>query len=314
LARLSWAEEGILRAGLGPWVDRSVERDAAHGDIERVHASELLDRLDAIDRAGGGVLDPETVVSRGSWPAAKRAAGLTIEAVERALAGDPTFALVRPPGHHATRDRSQGFCLVNNAAVAAASVLARGLARRIAILDPDVHHGNGTQDIFWRRADVLYLSTHNFPWYPGTGTVEEVGAGAGEGFTVNCPLPPDASEATWRRMVSEIQIPVVRAFAPDAILVSAGFDAHHRDPLGALHLTGDSYAWLASELLGVAPKVAAVLEGGYDAVGLAEGAGSFAAALARLPSPRAEAHTGGVDHPAAVEAARAGAKRYWRIA
>jgi acetoin utilization deacetylase AcuC-like enzyme len=188
-------------------------------------------------------------------------------------------ALLRPPGHHARPARAMGFCLLNNIAVAAAHARARGVGR-IAIVDWDVHHGNGTQEMFWRDASVLYLSTHQFPFYPGTGDVDETGEGDGKGYTVNVPLTAGGGDAVYATAFERVVLPVLEAYAPELVLVSAGFDAAARDPLAQMELSPDAYGWMARGLARTsasapaAGKMALVLEGGYDLVSLEAGVAS----------------------------------------
>jgi acetoin utilization deacetylase AcuC-like enzyme len=197
-----------------------------------------------------------------------------VDAVERVLDGaiDRAFCNVRPPGHHATRDRPMGFCLFNNVAVGAAAALARGLTR-VAVIDFDVHHGNGTQETFYRDRRVLYVSSHRFPFYPGTGNLDEVGEGEGRGFTVNLPMPAGMGDGEYRRAYREIVEPIGRAFDPELVLVSAGFDAHRDDPLGGMDMTAAGLGELMDACLSVASgaargRLVAVLEGGYDLDGI----------------------------------------------
>ena len=246
------------------------EREA----LAAVHDPAYLDHLREMSAAGGGYLSLDTAVGAGSWEAASLASGAACSAVESALAGETAFAIARPPGHHAGRDYGMGFCLTNHAAVAAGHALSRGL-ERVAILDWDVHHGNGTQDIFYGDASVLYLSVHQSPFYPGTGAVGEVGEGEGLGFTVNVPLPAGSGEDLYTAAFAGVLLPVLREFGPELILVSAGFDAHVDDLLGGMDLGSDSFgrfAALISDLsseLGAAPP-AFVLEGGYNLDALTE--------------------------------------------
>lgn len=242
--------------------------------LAAVHDPAYLDHLREMSAAGGGYLSLDTAVGAGSWEAASLASGAACSAVESALAGETAFAIARPPGHHAGRDYGMGFCLTNHAAVAAGHALSRGL-ERVAILDWDVHHGNGTQDIFYADASVLYLSVHQSPFYPGTGAVGEVGEGEGLGFTVNVPLPAGSGEDLYTAAFAGVFLPVLREFGPEVILVSAGFDAHVDDLLGGMDLRSDSFerfAALISDLsseLGAAPP-AFVLEGGYNLDALTE--------------------------------------------
>ncbi|HEX9104768.1 MAG TPA: histone deacetylase, partial [Polyangia bacterium] len=214
-------------------------------------------------------LEPDTFYSDGPWTAALLAAGAAIDLALAVSSGelDNGAAFVRPPGHHATRDRAMGFCLLNNVAIAAAKL--RTLGKRVAIFDWDVHHGNGTEAIFDEEPEVLYCSTHEWPQYPGTGLADYIGTGRGAGATVNVPLPrgtrPEAYLAAYRARIR----PAIAAFAPDVILVSAGFDAHVDDPLGGLKLDDDTYETLTRDMLALCPRVAVVLEGGYNLDALA---------------------------------------------
>jgi acetoin utilization deacetylase AcuC-like enzyme len=260
------------------WRDRGatlrtpVEAEAAA--LARVHAPGYLDELAATD--GRPVMfDADTYGSPASWSIARLAAGAALEAAIAVMDGPitRTAALVRPPGHHAMPDRAMGFCLINNAAVAAAGLLARGVPR-VAIVDIDVHHGNGTQAMFEADPRVLFLSVHQWPCYPGTGSAEEVGRGEGTGFTVNLPLPPGCGNEDYDLAFREVAVPVLEAFDPAVLLVSAGFDAHGEDPLARMRLTTAGYAALMGHLVRVAHRCAGgrltlVTEGGYDLPALA---------------------------------------------
>jgi len=229
---------------------------------------------------GGGHIDPDTVVSAGSWEAALRAAGGVVEAVEQVATDrlDSAFCVVRPPGHHATPDRAMGFCVFNNVAIAAEWLLANQHAQRVAILDYDVHHGNGTQDAFYSRADVLYVSTHQYPFYPGTGFWRETGAGPGEGYTINLSLPSGSGDDVYSAALDQIIAPAVRRYAPNFILVSLGFDAFWADPLASLRLSiGGAYTPLLRSARELAASLAGgrlvvALEGGYNLDALAHAA------------------------------------------
>ncbi|MHC4414661.1 MAG: histone deacetylase family protein [Planctomycetota bacterium] len=249
---------------------------AGRGPIERVHDPTYVDRLDSV-RGRSTALDLDTAVSPGSLPAAYLAAGAAIDAVSAVFGGSARrgMALVRPPGHHAEADRAMGFCLFNNIAVAAAHARAALGCRRALIVDWDVHHGNGTQHAFFDRGDVLFFSTHRFPFYPGSGSVQEIGAGDGTGFTINVPLPAGFGDNEYDAVFSELLTPAADAFEPDLVLVSAGFDAHRRDPLGGMVVTGKGFASLCQRVCDLADRhaqgrIVMVLEGGYDLTALAE--------------------------------------------
>ena len=243
--------------------------------VERVHPAVYVDRIDAAD--GHNVaLDPDTHLSEGSVKVARMAAGAGVRAVDAIMAGevDSAFAMIRPPGHHALPDRAMGFCVYNNVAIAAEHARSVHGLSRILIVDWDVHHGNGTQDIFYGRDDVLFFSTHQFPSFPGTGANRESGTGAGAGFTVNIPFSAGANDADLRRSFTEVLEPVAESFAPELVLVSAGFDAHRRDPLGELELSDEGFADLCASVKSIADehakgRLALLLEGGYDLEGLA---------------------------------------------
>src|SRR3954447_18526040 len=238
-------------------------------------------------------LDPDTYTSPESHDIALLAAGAAIDAVERVMGGShhAAVAMVRPPGHHAERDRAMGFCFYNNVAVAAAHARAHGAAK-VAIVDYDVHHGNGTQHMFAADPHVLYVSTHQFPYYPGTGAAEEIGREAGRGFTVNVPMEVGAVDEDYQQAFAGVVLPVLRQFEPDLILVSAGFDAHERDPLGGMRLTTGAFAAVTASLRAVADeccdgRLVAITEGGYDFRALAESLRAVTAVLAPDHTPAA---------------------------
>ncbi len=246
----------------------AVPEPVADEALARVHDGRYL--ADVAATAGRRArLDPDTWTSPDSVAVARLAAGAALAAVDHALdRGAPGLAFVRPPGHHAERARAMGFCLYNNAAAAAAHALARGL-ERVAVVDYDVHHGNGVQWIFYDDPRVLYVSTHQHPFYPGTGAADDVGRGAGAGTTVNAPLAAGAGDADLDRVFRDVVMPILGAYAPDAVVLSAGFDAHAADPLGGMRLTAEGYATLTRRLWAFAAgrcagRLAVVTEGGYD--------------------------------------------------
>ncbi|MGH7846718.1 MAG: histone deacetylase family protein [Candidatus Binatia bacterium] len=250
-------------------------RAALREEIESCHAKEYVDLVEATSQRNRYALDGDTVTCKDSFGVGVLAVGGFLKLIDEIATGTFSngFALVRPPGHHALPDRAMGFCLFNTVAIGARHVIARYGAKRVLIVDWDVHHGNGTQDAFYADPSVLYVSTHQFPYYPGTGAATEIGGARGEGFTVNVPLPAGCADAEYVRAFQEIIIPIAGRYAPEWILVSAGFDPHRRDPLGGMGVTEAGFAAMASLLLDVAErhaggKVAFLLEGGYDVAAL----------------------------------------------
>ena len=244
---------------------------ATDATLAAIHDPAYLAALDVLDGNGGGWLDADTYVAAGSMTAARLAAGATVRAAHAVVAGDAAvgFAVVRPPGHHAMRGRAGGFCLVNNVAVAVAALRASGAARRVAIVDWDVHHGDGTQAIFDADPDCWYGSTHQMPLFPGTGAASEVGSGPAIGTKLNLPLAPGSDDDDFVSAWAEELLPSAEAFEPDAILVSAGYDGHREDPLANLRVTERGYEIVARELGATISRlgltgVALTLEGGYD--------------------------------------------------
>ena len=286
-----------------PTVDRAV--------LEAVHPARYVDSVRAMSERGGGYFDPDTMASSGSFEAALHGAGAACAMVE-ALVGDEAgvaFCGLRPPGHHAEAERAMGFCLFNNVAVAARHALDSLGVARVFVLDWDVHHGNGTNDIFHSTREVLFTSIHQSPLYPGSGPLSDAGSGDGEGFTINLPVPPGSGEQEWLSLVEHVVIPAARAFAPDLILVSAGFDAHRADPLASCRLEAGSFAEMTRHVAALGrdcdAPVGMCLEGGYDLDALAR---STAATLDAIRSAEAP---GSVERDPLSERAAAQVGRYW---
>ena len=254
---------------------------AAQADLERVHPPAFLAAIRELCEAGGGAIDLDTVVSERSYDAAVVASGAATTAVDAVLAGDleAAFCLGRPPGHHAEAARAMGFCLVNHAAVAAGHARAAGV-ERVAVLDWDAHHGNGTQAIFWDDPAVLYVSLHQYPFYPGTGSRAERGGGAGDGTTVNIPLAAGTSERGFKDAFEYEALPALRNFDPDLLIVSAGFDAHRDDPLCNLGLSSAAFGDLTRAVREIGAGPVMILEGGYDLTALFESVSEVLTALA----------------------------------
>ena len=301
--------EEAERAGLP--VERRPCAPAGEDALLRVHTRGYVDRIQVLSDGAGGPLDPDTAVGPGSFEVAAIASGAACAAVESALAGDAAFAVSRPPGHHAGAGYAMGFCLFNHLAVAAAHARSLG-AGRVAVLDWDVHHGNGTEDIFYGDESVLYLSVHRSPFYPGTGRAEEVGEGEGLGFNVNVPLPRGSGEDVYAAAFAGVLVPALREYEPELLIVSAGYDAHAADPLGGMGLEANSFARFASLLCAACREIggsppAFVLEGGYDLDALAD---SVAATVRGAhEDPPGWEYAGGVPP---VERSRAALAPFWK--
>ncbi|MGI8693041.1 MAG: histone deacetylase family protein [Geodermatophilaceae bacterium] len=288
--------EAAERAGLT--VERHPCKAAPDEAVLAVHDPTYIEKLREMSAAGGGYLTLDTSFGAGSFDVAMLASGAACSAVQSALSGDVAFSIARPPGHHAGRDYGMGFCLLNHVAVATAHARSLG-TERIAILDWDVHHGNGTQDIFYADGGVLYLSAHQSPFYPGTGAVREVGEGDGQGFTVNLPLPAGSGEDVYAAAFTGVFEPVLREYRPDCLIVSAGFDSHVDDLLGGMALEAESFGHFAASLVALmreleAPPPAFVMEGGYDLVALTDSVAATIEGAERGASPEWDYYSGGV--------------------
>ena len=311
-ARLEAVHAGIARAARALTEDADAlvtplpPRDATPDEIARVHTDRHVARLEAVAEHGGGTIDLDTAMSAGSWPAAVRAAGAGLAAADALTAADDgvAFLALRPPGHHARPEGAMGFCLLNNVAITAAALADRG--DRVLIVDYDAHHGNGTQEIFYADARVAYVSFHEWPLYPGTGRLDEIGADGGAGTTCNVPFPAGATGDLYLRAVDEVVAPLAARHAPEWVLVSCGFDAHRPDPLTGLGLSAGDYGALATRMAELAPRpsrVVVFLEGGYDLDALRDGTASTVTALVGAAATAAEPPTSGGPGREIVDAA-----------
>jgi len=307
--RIGAALAGVRASGL-----EVSEREAPPAPVEvlyPIHQPEYVEHIEAACASGGRLLDPDTAVVAGSWEAALRAAGSGLAAIDDLRRGDGgmAFLAVRPPGHHAGPSAARGFCVFNNIAISAAALVAEG--DRVASLDWDVHHGDGTQQAFYDSADVLYLSAHQFPFYPGSGWIEETGQGAGSGMTVNVALPAGSAGDTLADAVDEIFEPVLRDFAPDWVLVSAGYDGHRADPLAELRFESDDFGWMAERLVsGYRGRSIVFLEGGYDLGAISESSSTTVRGIGGEVFPRPDGASSAPAHEM-VQRARQVTSRHW---
>jgi acetoin utilization deacetylase AcuC-like enzyme len=294
--------------------DARLSPAAGREAIEAVHSARHVDRIEALAARGGGMIDMETIVSGGSYRAALHAAGGACAMVDALIVEGARSAasLHRPPGHHATRDRAMGFCLFNNVAIAAQHALDARRAGRVLIVDWDVHHGNGTNDIFHARDDVLFCSIHQWPLYPGSGRETDAGEGPGEGYTVNLPVPGGSGDDVWVSLVEHVVGPLARAYAPDLVLLSAGYDAHADDPLAGCVVTDAGYGAMAASMRATADDLGVplgiVLEGGYDLGALAR---SLAITLSVVGASGSPGAPGVPEHPLALRARERLAREHW---
>ncbi len=299
-------------------------RAASRQDLSRIHTRNHLDRLAGTAGTTKALYpDPDTYVAADTWDAARYAAGSTVFAVGAVLDHeiDAAFVFPRPPGHHAESDRTSGFCLLNNVAIAAAHAIeARGI-ERVLVVDWDLHHGNGTQKSFYERSDVLYMSLHQHPYFPGTGAAEEAGAGAGLGYTVNVPMSAGRGDRDYLAVFRELFRPIALRYRPELVLVSAGFDPYYLDPLGGMKVTADGFARMARTLIDLAQetakgRIAFVLEGGYHLEGLRDSVKAVLDVLIDLPGTASAADPGEpptAEGRTAINRTRAVHSRHWRL-
>lgn len=321
--RLRAITEAVDHSPLADALEQLTPEPVDDEHLAAIHAHEYISHVRDVAAHGGGALDSDTVVSQASYEVARLSAGGAVAATRVVMEGRaPTaFAAVRPPGHHALPDRGMGFCLFNNAAIAADDARRQFGLSRLCILDWDVHHGNGTQAIFYRDGGVLYISLHQEYWYPGTGALQETGEGDGTGFTINMPLPAGTGDEGYRLAFEEVVIPVLQASAPQLLIISAGYDAHFGDPLGGMLLSAAGFRTLAQMVLDTRPdrsRVAAVLEGGYDAAHLSQSVLATLAAFTGRSVPVAERPGVGSEAPysalrSRIRQVRSVVRNYWNI-
>jgi acetoin utilization deacetylase AcuC-like enzyme len=304
-ARIRAVLEGLDAGAPAEARIRLAPRAATKAELERVHTAAYVDRLEKFCAAGGGRIDADTGASPESWDAALLAAGSGLEAVDALERGDGdhAFCAVRPPGHHAVADGAMGFCLLNNVAVTAAALRDRG--ERVLVVDWDAHHGNGTQDIFYDDPAVMYVSLHEWPLYPGTGRLTDIGRDDGEGTTINFPLPAGATGDVYLDAIDTVVEPAVERFAPTWVLVSAGYDAHRADPLTGLGLSAGDYVDLTARMMALAAprRLVVFLEGGYDLDALRDSTAATVSTLLGTPN-RLEPSTADGPGRTVVHAAR----------
>ncbi len=295
-------------------------REATLEEIALCHRPEYIQEVEQTSHVDRFDFDPDTHTSRDTYRTALLATGGVLTAVETILDGaaENAFAIVRPPGHHALPGRAMGFCFFNHVSIAAEWLIRNQGFKRVMIIDWDLHHGNGSQDIFYDSSEVLYTSTHQFPHYPGTGSMQEVGAGMGLGYTVNAPMPAEFGDAEYLRVFDELIIPIGRAFKPQFILVSAGFDCHWRDPLGEMQVTEEGFTQMMRRIKRLAAeccegKIVAALEGGYNLEALATSGKAVIDEMGREADEHSPAVSGGERVLPVIERARKGVGQYWNL-
>jgi histone deacetylase 6 len=289
-------------------------RPATDEELRLIHTADHIETIDATAAEAFVSLDPDTYTCRDSALAARLAAGGLVDLVAEVASGrlDDGFALLRPPGHHAEADRAMGFCLYNNVAVAARAAQESGAAERVLIVDWDLHHGNGTQHSFWEDPTVLYFSTHQFPFYPGTGSLGEIGGGPGRGYTVNVPWPAGCGDDEYLAAFDRLLLPLAARFEPDLVLVSAGFDAADGDPLGSMRLSSSGYARMTERLRSIAGgRVVLALEGGYDLDAISRAAAASTRVLLGEAAPGGEPRHPAPEAGRVLDAVRAGLRPFW---
>ncbi len=311
----------LKEAGVTEKMKKVLPVKASKEQIAYVHTDAYMKGVERMCKEGGGLLDPDTPLCTESYEIALLSAGGVIKATDEVMNDSNNlkhiFALVRPPGHHATWNRGRGFCIFNNIAIAAEHLKRRYYANRILIVDWDVHHGNGTQEVFFDDPSVLYFSTHQYPHYPGTGWIDEVGKGEGDGFTVNVPLPAGTDDAGYLYALNNVLVPIAKEFEPEFVLVSAGFDAHVADPLASMNVTTRGFGLFMDLIKEIAEKsckgkIVISLEGGYNLDAIAKSAVSvFNSLLSRRERRRADMVSSGVVER--VEEIKGVQRRYWSI-
>lgn len=295
-------------------------RYASFEDIELIHAPHYIKKIEETSRSEFSQLDGDTYACRDTHKCALLAAGSVIELVEKTNMGEISsgFAFVRPPGHHAEKDRAMGFCIFNNIAIAAKYALKKLGLKKIAIVDFDIHHGNGTQNSFYDSDEVLFISSHQYPHYPGTGSLLESGSGRGEGYTVNIPVPVGFSDAEYFKIYAEVVSPIIEEYNPDMILSSAGFDIFQGDPLGGIQITGEGFSAIGNNLRSTADKVCEgkivyTLEGGYSHRGLQEGVLRIMRSLMESSSTTVIKNEVSEIGSSVIEKIRSHHRNYWNI-